>query len=86
MCGGCVRGGGPHGESGFVHTLFVGVVLFGSKVVTSWNGTILDTVPSSSLVTQMLVTPVAVAVAVTLFIVGDDEKLYMPRLDGPKGS
>jgi len=29
---------------------------------------------------------VAVAVAVTLFIVGDDEKLYMPRLDGPKGS
>jgi hypothetical protein len=84
VCGGCVRGGGPHGESGFVHTLFVGVVLFGSKVVTSWNGTILDTVPSSSLVTQMLVTPVAVAV--TLFIVGDDEKLYMPRLDGPKGS
>ena len=60
--------------------------MFGSKVVTSWNGTILDTVPSSSLVTQMLVTPVAVAVAVTLFIVGDDEKLYMPRLDGPKGS
>jgi len=22
VCGGCVRGGGPHGESGFVHTLF----------------------------------------------------------------